>query len=127
MSKSNLLDVVTRIYKNADKKILAIDTISINIKITQLIHAPNGIDDSNQVIQKIHRSVDSIKLSRELVHLTTGGSRIVALVQTMGRYSSIETNGGNYLIAKWKSENTSSNDVELSFEQGGVAKVGDTL
>ena len=73
-----------------------------------------------------HISVNAIHVSRILLHLTTGGSRIVSLVQAIGDYSSIEENGGNYFIAQWNKQSSNENNVVVSFE-GKVAKVGDTL
>ena len=122
---TRLLDSVCRIYKNSTSKVIAIDSIAITVDSTTI--AAKSQDDTNEIIQRQFISVDTIKKHRTLLHLETSGSRVVSTIQMIGHYTSLEENSGDFLIAKWESQNTDENDVELSFETAGVAKVGDTV
>jgi hypothetical protein len=108
------LGTCTRIYKNSNGKVIALDCIAVNY------------DKSQISINKFHNSVNTINVKRTLLHLTAGGSRVVDLIQMIGDYSSLEDNSGNYFVATWNASSPNENDIEVSFEQY-VSKIGDTI
>lgn len=112
--KSRRLGKICRIYKNSASNIIALESVDVNI---------NSLQKANKTF---HRSVSSVDTSRQILHLTTGGSRVVASIQTIGDYSSIEENGGDYLIVTWDAASSNENDVVISLENH-VAKIGDTV
>jgi len=112
--KSRRLGKVCRIYKNSASSIIALESVDVNV---------NSLQKADKTF---HRSVSSIDVSRQILHLVTGGSRVVASIQSIGDYSSIEENGGDYLIATWDRASNSENDVVISLE-GRVARIGDTV
>lgn len=113
-SKSRRLGKICRIYKNSASSIIALESVDVNV---------NSLQKADKTF---HRSVSSIDTSRQILHLVAGGSRVVASIQTIGDYSSIEENGGNYLITTWDAASSNENDVVISLENH-VAKVGDTI
>lgn len=102
-----------RIYKNSDGKIIAIDDIEVVGNVLK-------ISDT-----KFHVSVDKISTSRTLLHLGVGG-RVVYSINTIGNYSSIAENGGNYLTVGWDAASENENRVEVSIEPY-VSVIGDTI
>lgn len=113
-NNSRRLGTVCRIYKNSASKVIALESVEVTIDILQ------------KADKTFHRSVNTVNVSRRLVHLQLGGSRVIASVQAIGSYSSIEENGGNYLVATWAKKSDNENDVVISLE-GYVAVVGDTV
>lgn len=108
------LGVIQRIYKNSAGDILAIDNISVNINKEQV----------NKLKFVIY--VDSIQKKRTLYHLKSTGSRVVSTVQSIGNYSSVQSNSGNYYIATWNAESADENRIEVNL-QPHVASLGNTL
>lgn len=104
-----------RIYRNVADIILALDQFEVTINTQQLPSGPI----------MFHRSVDSIHVSRMLIHLDQG-SRVVSTIQMIGDYSSITTDAGDYLIVTWDANSVDENDVVISFEDK-VSKVGDSV
>lgn len=111
--KTRRLGHACRIYKNAADKVIAIDSIEVT---------------ANELrVKDIFRvTVDKINVARKLLHLVVGGSRVVAKIQMIGCYSSLEENGGDYLILRWDIGETDPEEVVVSLE-GKVAKLGDTV
>ena len=124
-SNTRHLDTVCRIYKNLSGKVLAIDEIYITVNNLQL--NAGARDDSGDLIQKLLVSVDTIKKSRTLLFLETPSSRVISSIQMIGNFTSLEDNSGNYLVAVWESQNTDRNDVEITFDQVNVGKVGESI
>jgi hypothetical protein len=108
------LGSICRIYKNNAGKVIAIDDVSVTVNKDQIR------------FDKILVHVDTIRTNRTLLHLTTGASRVVATIQTIGNYSSIEENSGDFLIPKWNAASANENDVEISLASY-VAKIGDSV
>ena len=112
--KTRRLGSLCRIYKNSASKIIALESVEITADWVDL---PN---------HQFFRSINSVNVARQLVHLTVGGSRVIASVQIMGDYSSIEENGGNFLVATWNKKSDDENDVVVSLEDY-VGVIGDTV
>ena len=113
-NKSRRLGTALRIYKDASENVIGMDDIEV------------VVDNIQKKDYTFHRSVNSIHVKRTLFHLVVSGSREVAIIQVLGDYSSIEENGGDFLIAQWNKTSDSENDVQISLD-GLVAKVGDTI
>lgn len=113
-SSTRQLGSITRIYKNAANKVLAIDDISINVSKDQSVQ------------RRFISYIDSVDVQRTLIHLSANGDRTIALIQMIGNYSSITEDSGNFFVVKWESETTDSNDLEISLEKY-VSAIGDTL
>lgn len=101
----------TRIYKNSDDKVLAVDDIAIVSDIHKV-----GPD-------KFHRSANK-KYTRTLFNLAVG-NRTITLVQMIGDYTSIEEDAGDYLTAVWAGDSVSTNDIDISF--GDLKKLGESV
>lgn len=107
------LGVITRIYKNSNGKVIAVDDVSIEV------------DEMRLTDVKFHRSVKSINKCRTKIHLELG-NRVVASIQTFGNFNSILENSGNYLVPTWLATSVNDNDIEIQLNDY-VAKLGDTL
>ena len=100
-----------RIYRNAEDKIIATDCIAIDA------------DKRRINKERFHRSA-YMDYDRELYHLGTGG-RIIAKIQMIGDYNSIEDSSGNYENATWDAASANENDVTIDFRS--LPKVGDVI
>lgn len=107
------LGIITRIYKNSNGKVIAVDDVSIEV------------DELRISDTKYHRSVRSINKCRTKIHLELG-NRVVALIQTFGNFNSILENSGDYLVPTWLAASVNENDIEVQLTDY-VAKLGDTL
>ena len=72
--RSRRLGTVCRIYKNSAEQIIALESAEITINVLQ------------KADNTFHRSVDSVNVSRKLVHLQAGASRVIATIQAIGSY-----------------------------------------
>lgn len=106
------LGKICRIYKNSDDKVIALDEIEI------------VVCESRIKQDLFHLAVDKINKGRMLLHLGEG-DRVVAKIQQLGNYTSIEENSGNYLIPTWVT-GPNTNDVTTSIE-AHVSVIGDTV
>lgn len=104
---------VCRIYKNASGKVIALEEVEVTV------------DKHKIKIDKYHRAVDKINVGRNTIYLDSG-SRVVATVQILGNFSSVEENGGDYLVYTWNKASDNENDIQVSLE-GKVAQIGDTV
>jgi hypothetical protein len=111
--KTRRLGHCCRIYKNAAGKVIAIDGIEVT---------------ANELrVGEIFRfSVDKVNIHRTNLHLVAGGSRTVTTIQMVGSYTSLEENGGDFLVLRWDVGETDPEEVVLSLE-GKVAVIGDTI
>lgn len=109
-SQSRRMGSATRIYRNSDNCVIAIDDISVTYDSHWL---PN---------RTVHNSVN-LSHSRQLLYLGTG-DRIVASIQMIGDFESITEDSGNYLTAVWATDSSApSHSVGL----GSVSKLGDAI
>jgi hypothetical protein len=104
---------VTRIYKNGNGKVIAIDDVSVHVDQLRLTDV------------KFHNAVSSINVCRTITNLETG-NRVVATIMSIGNYSSIQETSGNYLVVTWSAANENENDVEVLLSEY-VSQIGDTL
>jgi len=115
-----------RIYRNSDNKVIAIDDISITADIVQLSNNTNILNSpypgNNTASQRWHASA-VMHSHRCLLHLGTG-DRVVAKIQMLGNYKSIETISGDYLEAIWAG---CDSDDDLPVSLNNLAKVGDSI
>ncbi len=119
------LPCICRLYKNASDTIIAIDKVCITVEQNSI--NVGKIDTSGEILQKFDTYVDTIRKNRTLLHLEIGGSRVVATIQMIGTYDSIEENGGNFLIVQYDKNTPTENDLVTSLELAGIAKIGDTV
>lgn len=112
--KSRRLGGLCRVYKNSSNNIIALESVEITVDILQ------------KADKTFHRSVGAVNVSKKLVHLQSGASRVVSTVQAFGDYSSVEDNSGNFLVVTWNKKTNDENDVVISLE-GYVTVIGDTV
>lgn len=112
------LDSICRIYKNASGKVIAIDSLFLTVDKLTI--------PTSKTTQKFHMSIDDVDRHRTLLHLETGGSRVVATIQQIGGYSSVEENSGNFLVIQYDKPSVDQNDILISLEPY-VSKIGDTV
>jgi hypothetical protein len=98
---------IYRIYKNADKKILAFDDISIQEEI-QKVNETRFFSRTQKIIKRTY------------VHETLR-DRVIAVITVMGDYSSISE---DFSEATWANSDT-TNNIVITFEELPV--VGDTI
>ena len=100
----------TRIYKNSDSTVIAIDDLSISY-------------DSHWLAdRRVHNAVKMVS-ARTLLYLGVG-DRVVAQIQMIGDFLSLTEDSGNYLTATWKTNSTAEANA-IGF--GTLAKLGDTV
>lgn len=115
-SSTRRLGKACRFYKNAAGKLIGTDCISITIDCRQI------------TATKYYFYVDKVNVERKIFHLEgPGGSRIVSSILTMGDYTSITEDSGNFLEVTWAATEPEYNDIVFSLEPHGVAKIGDTI
>ena len=105
---------VTRIYKNATGTVIGTDEVTLTF------------DNIKKNDGNFHWHVRHIANVRTLMHLEgAAADRDIATVNSIGTYSSILENSGNFLVVTWTGGST-TNDVVLTLESH-VAIIGDTL
>jgi len=104
---------VTRIYKNSDNCVLAIDDITITADVMRISET------------KFHISVHSVTPCRTLTYLGTG-NRVISKIQVVGVFSSVSEDAGNYLVYTWLAKSENENDVVISLSPY-VSVLGDTI
>lgn len=100
-----------RIYRNSSDAIIATDCISIVADLRRIS------------AERFHRSA-YLEYNRELYHLGNG-DRVVAKIQMIGDYNSIEDGTGNYLNATWDAASENENDVTMDLSS--LPKVGEVV
>jgi len=105
------IGAATRIYRNSSSEVLAVDDIAI---LSDTFKIGDG---------KFHRSAN--KRYKRIIFNLAVADRVVAFVQMVGDYTSIETDAGDYLTAEWADPTGDANDISISF--GDLKKLGDTL
>lgn len=108
---------ITRVYKNANNKAIAIDCIDVTANVLRLGSTTTDV--------RFHISIDKINTKRSLIHLGVD-DRVVSEIHMIGDYDSITTDSGNYFLVTWNKASDNENDVSFSLEPY-VAKIGDTL
>jgi len=115
-----------RIYRNSDNKVIAIDDINVIADTVQLGNNanvfPNVYPGDMNISNRWHRAAH-MQFKRMLLHLGIG-DRVVAKIQMIGNYKTIDTISGDYLEAKWQGCDD-EDDIPVTF--ASLAKVGDTL
>jgi hypothetical protein len=105
------LGSVTRIYKNTNDLVIAIDDVSI-------------VGDTRKVGDgKFHRS-GKRTYRRFLFNLETG-NRTITAIQMIGDYSSITEDAGNFNSATWTDSTGDANDIVVSFAD--LKQLGDSV
>jgi hypothetical protein len=113
-SNTRHLSSITRIYRNVSNEILGLDEISVVLNKEQIS------------IERFIKGIDSITVQRTLIHLSVAGDRVIAAIQMIGDYSSIQENDGNFLVAIWDKKSDQENDLEVSLEPY-VSVLGDEI
>ena len=115
-----------RIYRNSSNKVIAMDEINIIANTVQLGNNANVFGNvypgDMNISSSWHRQA-LMQSKRILLHLGVG-DRIIAKIQMLGNFKSIETISGNYIEAKWAGCD-SGDDIPVNFNE--LPKVGDTL
>ncbi len=115
-STSRRLGKICRFYKNSNNKLIASDELSFSIE-SRLIKK-----------DKYHLHIDKVTRDRTLFHLEgAGGSRVVSQVTTLGNYTSIAENSGDFLEVTWSFPEENIDDIVISLDSHGVAKIGDSV
>jgi hypothetical protein len=116
----------TRIYRNSSNKVIALDDIAIIADTVQLGNKANVFNNvypgDMNISSRWHRSAVT-QFKRMLMHLGVG-DRVIAKIQMIGDYKSVELVTGNYVSAFWQGCDD-EDDIPVNFD--GLPKVGDTL
>lgn len=115
-----------RIYRNSSNKVIAIDEISVIANTVQVGNNAmvfgNVVPGDMNISSRWHRQALK-QVKRCMIHLGIG-DRVIAKIQMMGNYKSVESVSGNYLDAIWTGCD-SDDDIGITFNDLPV--VGDTL
>lgn len=120
------IGTATRIYRNSSNKVLAIDDINIVANTVQVGNNAmvfgNVVPGDMNISSRWHRQA-IMQSKRMLLHLGIG-DRVVAKIQMIGDYKSIDLVTGNYIEAIWRGTDDEDN-IPVNFDN--LPKVGDTL
>lgn len=96
---------VTRIYKNQEDIVLAIDDISVDVEILRI---------QTEDTKKWHHSA-TFTHNRTLLYLGTA-DRVVDLILVVGDFDSISLDAGNFNTPVWDGSSVEINDVTVNFQ-----------
>ena len=118
---TSLLDVITRIYKNAAGGIIGIYHISIDVRFpASSSHIPGKISDGR------FKRTSKRTVNLEVFNLVMGESRVIDEISMTGKYDDFTYNGTNTdIVSVTYTGNAQTNDLTIGMND--LPTIGDTI